>query len=759
MEINIRLVQKRDALYFTGKKVSVSIPDLTIDQLHTLCTLLKKRGIAAVPYFHDNKGCLIVHFAERFEPISLSLKSDEDKRSSYKIELKPTQDRITFNLQNQTERKVIEEWYVRRLQLTIAKKTSYHIIQKSPNVYYEATPIFVEDDMDSDVVAYRRFYVFSEYFEGKGLGFGVDIGTAYLSRYSVEYYFRTGNAARFEELKARQSPEYKGTLLYKGPNGRSRCYWDKWGGGTTLVETRSFTIDGRTFANSYEYFKSVYPKFDVKPSDLVAYVSFKGMGTVPVPAKSLFLTIATDNLNDDINQQDKYTAQQKRNLIDQFWNQLGNDVFGINSLPLETGYYTPNSNDGGVFDMPSLKFAGGQILYGPKRKHPFDYKKYYVQKYHKLRETGCYYTPPTIEREVHFVLPFEVPERGRQRIMNDLIHEASSITGKEIQPIDHLYNQDEYLEVMYDLKNNYEKGTVVFVFDNNDPSTYFTISQELKGWKIIRMTKQELNRKLNRLYNHPKGKGSWESYVSLNAFKVATELGCVPYMFDVPLSYHSQLVIDVSENYSHFGLGLLIYKQGMQRPVFDYVVKENPDGRNDSINPHLLKRYLKELIIKNLSVFSSNNITQMLVLRDGKDGNTEFSALTNVVEDLHGKLPEGFDFSFIEYHKKSFKSLRMFEYMNGEYKNPLEGSWLRINKSTAILFPTGEGTLTQGTASPILVKSKYKEVNLKNVLSDIFLTSQLNFGSPRVAQKLTYLAKRVDDLLKEKRSQMVTKIK
>ncbi len=383
-----------------------------------------------------------------------------------------------------------------------------------------------------------------------------------------------------------------------------------------------------------------------------------------------------------------------------------------------------------------------------------------------MKENGCYYVPPTLERDIHFIFPSSLTENNKNRLIEDLTKEVTSLTAKSVEPIDHVYDKDEHLSVIYQLKTNYEKGTVVFVFDTNEPSMYYTISQELQGWKIIRLTKQELSRKFNKLNNHPKGKSYWETYISLNAFKVVSELGCIPYMFEGELNYEAQLVIDVSENFSHFGLGLLIFNKKMTRPIFDYIIKPNPDSRNDLINSAMLEKYLLELLSKHLVTFNKYDINKLLVLRDGKENSSEYEIFAKVINMLKTQRPRStillspnFDFLFIEYHKKSLKSIRLFESINGNIHNPLEGSWLRINTSTAILMNTGVGTLTQGTSSPILIKSNYKEIDLIPVLKDIFLTSQLNFGSPRVAQKLTYLAKRIDDLLKERRAQEVIKLK
>jgi hypothetical protein len=757
METNIRFIQPGDALFLKARKVTLSKTDLSIDQLHTICTILKNRKIAATPYFENGKAFLLTEYRDLLRSQVIDLESADNTGAQIAIAIESIDELITLELHEPRQRRMIEELYLKRAQINILNNTGFKVISKSPNVYYDTQVLTDDEDPENDIVAYRRFYVFSEYFEGRGLGFGVDVGNSYFTKHSVEWYFANSLQSRFHELRERQSTEYKGTLLYKGPNGNIRCYFDRYDGNKTLQNTDSFVIKGRKFANSYEYFREVYPMFQVKPTDKVAYVSFKGMGTKPVPAKCLYLSISTENQNDD----DKYTAQQKRNLIDGFWKKVGHP-FGKNYLALKPEYYTPSPDDGGIFDMPEITFSNGFVLRPPAYKNGYIYKKYFLNKYHALKENGCFYVPPMMERNIHFAFPKDLDSRTRNKLMEDLLKDTSQLTDKAIDPTDHVYEKGQQLTTIYDLKNNYEKGVVVFVFDNNDPAVYYTISQELKGWKIIKMTKQELVRKFHKLTTHNKGKSIWENYVSLNAFKIVTELGCIPYIFKEQLHYPAQLVIDVSENYTHFGLGLLIWTSGMSKPLFDYVIRPNPDSRNDLINPLLLEKYLTELLSKHASEFQKLGITDLLVLRDGIENRSEYDVFVNVIGKLKSKpggLPGDFDFTFIEYHKKSQKSLRFFESERGEVKNPFEGSWLKINDATAVLMNTGMGTLTQGTSSPVLIRSNYKKVDLTHVLRDIFLTSQLTFSSPRVAQKQTYLAKRIDDLLRERRAQEVIKIK
>ena len=759
METNIRIVKYGNNLILSARKVSISKADLTSDELHTICTLLKNKKIAATPYAENNPYFLLIQSNEVFNSLEIELENSKNKGTKFSVVLTATADIIKLEIKNPDQRKLMEELYLKRSQINILQKTNFKIIKKSPNVYYDINPIEKEEDHESDIVAYRRFFVFAEYIEGQGLGFGVDIGNSYFTRSSVEEFYASGNQNRFHFLKERQSTEYKGTLLYKGPNGYSRCYFDRYDGRTTIANTDPFSHGGIKYSNSYDYFKRNYPYFPLNETDKVAFVSFKGMGTLPVPAKCLFLAVATENITDEFNQ-DRYTPQQKKNLIDGFWNKI-KLPFGFNYVDLNKNYYVPKE-DGGTFDLPPIMYGGKQALNPPPGKNPYLYKKYYLNKYFKLRENGCYYVPPVMEREIHFIYPEETSILTSNRLVDDMVKDVALLTKKNIEAIDHTYKKGEHLSAIYDLKNNYDQGTVVFVFDNHDPSVYYNISQELQGWKIIRLTKQELVRKYNKLKNHPKGKGYWETYISLNAFKIVTELGCIPYVFKAKLEYNAQLIIDVSEKYSFFGLGLLIYKEGMPTPVFDYIIKPNPDSKNDLINTHMLEKYLTELLSSHLETLKKYGINKLLALRDGIENKSEYDVFLKVIKNLKAKdlgLAEDFDFAFIEYHKKSLKSIRLFDFQNGEFRNPLEGSWFKINRRSAILMNTGEGTLTQGTSSPVLIKSNYKDIDLIAVLKDIFLTSQLNFGSPRVAQKITYLAKRIDDLLKEKRAQEVIKIK
>jgi hypothetical protein len=48
---------------------------------------------------------------------------------------------------------------------------------------------------------------------------------------------------------------------------------------------------------------------------------------------------------------------------------------------------------------------------------------------------------------------------------------------------------------------------------------------------------------------------------------------------------------------------------------------------------------------------------------------------------------------------------------------------------------------------------------MKNIVEDVFLSSQFNFSNPRIAQRLALPIVKADNLLQEKREQEVKRIK
>ena len=89
----------------------------------------------------------------------------------------------------------------------------------------------------------------------------------------------------------------------------------------------------------------------------------------------------------------------------------------------------------------------------------------------------------------------------------------------------------------------------------------------------------------------------------------------------------------------------------------------------------------------------------------------------------------------------------------------LEATAVLLDARTVVLVNTGAATLTQGTAEPIVLVARGEGVDMKAVAEYVHATSQLNWSSPRVAQKLPLPLKRTDDELKNRAAQEIRRTK
>jgi hypothetical protein len=199
----------------------------------------------------------------------------------------------------------------------------------------------------------------------------------------------------------------------------------------------------------------------------------------------------------------------------------------------------------------------------------------------------------------------------------------------------------------------------------------------------------------------------------------------------------------------------------MTLPIFDCVTKRKTDKKKEIINEEFLKDEFYKLISNYSEVIIENSVDSFLVTRDGNDCGIEFEVMKAVLDLLknEGKVPLNLSCTFIEYHKSSRKEIRLWEANDVHTDNILEGSYFKPNIETAIMSTTGAATLSQGTSDPIVLVNTENSNEFNRAIEDIFVNSQFNFSSPKKAQRLTLVAKRADDQLKEKRSQEIKRIR
>lgn len=764
METNLKLIKYGPGLMIKVRQYELIGESLTKDNAERFCTILSREsGIPAAP-MQVNGHWNTILTEQRLEIRKRAFQLDDRL-----IRVEPAEGLLTLSLKNSKDRQVIIDLYKRALLTQVMRKTDLWTIFGTPSIFYEKEP-FLKNDIVSrykvtDIQGFRRFEIADQYIESVGLSFSISVSTAFFTSLTVEDYFRLGHVDRFNRLAGRQR-EQKGTLMYDGPNGRSKCYFKAYKAEMTLATSGEMLVGNKKYDSHYEYYKEMAPNYDVKPNDTVACVSFPGMKEkqVLVPANKLILRVMNEVLDGSMSQSDKIPPQERIELMNKFWMKLGSQPFGKNFAPVLPSYYHPSAEKCGIIPLRPLMYGDNRRLQPPVVMNDKDYRKHFNSRKTFLQQFGCFYVPETMTREIHFVYPKSISEHLAEFFAQEACEMIFKLTGVKVDPIVERY--DLYDLMAADLTDNYgASGVVVFCFDHKDSVTYFNIRHELKDWQLKRLTSNELSKKYRgyaeykdgRSSNGNRGLKNWEGFIEQNVFDIIQQMGCLPYMIEPTLNYDMQLVIDVSAKSKFIALSLFMFGKKMTIPVTGEIIKSKTDTKSEEIARPFLERYLRALFTQNKALISRYQLNSMLILRDGKDCGEEFAALETVIEEFkqQGIFQTDFKYDFIEYHKSTLKQIRIWEKEGAIHVNCLEGSYLLLDQETAILNTTGAGTLNQGTASPIMIKKKYTDCDLLKVLQDVFITSQLNFSSPRVSQRLTYPAKRTDEQLKDKLSQEI----
>lgn len=764
-ELSIKLVEGGSSLVLKVKRITLKGEPLDASQVQSVCSEIGKRyKIPAVPYCEQDRQELLIPDGFYLPPNASFTIND------WVITASAPAITLTLSYTSNAYKQLIADLFKRAL-LIQAKKKFWTL--DSPRILYELQPF----EQIGLIKVFRRFEI-SETIQDQGLGISVGLTTSFFSKEPVEYYYENGRIEEFNALTNRQN-EQQGTMLYKGPNGYTKCYFVKYGYAKKLIETDQFKENGIEYKNSYDYYSRKYHgKYDVSPDDKVALVSFPNFpNKVYVPAKNLFPRIFNSSLPVELQNIDKISAGEKRTYIQEhFWKILGDNPFGRFLPKISKNFLTPRKEDFGLIPMPAIICGQNKVIASPEAKNEKIYKNHYQARKSNLDKYGCYFVPPTLSgSKLYFLFPNAVEETIRKRFVQDTLQYLQKVTRNEVEfeviipPTYHTY-----LEATVHLKNNYDNGMVIFVFDDTHPATYSLIDYELKGWGLKRATAAELQRKYRHLtrfeqalkvdHRYEDAKRSWDSYIEMNTLGILQKLNCIPFVVAPENFYYDmQIMIDVSEDFSHFCLSGMLYKPGMPIPILPCNTIRKTDAQQETINRQILKDELIKFFKQVKRYLNKYQPQKFLFARDGKDCKDEFNAIKEAFLELQQEGIIGCDavLDFVEYHKTTKKEVRMWDvFPDGGVGNVLEGTFYMYRKNMAILCTTGGATLSKHvTADPITVVNKYTNANLMNVLSDLFYGAQFNFSSPRVAQKHTLPMKRADDELAEKRAQEIKRLK
>ena len=365
--------------------------------------------------------------------------------------------------------------------------------------------------------------------------------------------------------------------------------------------------------------------------------------------------------------------------------------------------------------LPELEFAGGKVLGSPARIDPAQYKS-------TSGSVGkCWnrpvYTTCRCRRTARLTVPTRIvslrkPRRSYQETWRARFTKWTKVPFKA-----NLVTYNALTDATTRLRSSGPAGTVLFVLDVS-PAAYYDSAYHLAGWRVKRVTEASLRRHFRYLQegvrireqnemNVRKGWQKWDRYVQMNALGVLQQMDGIPYRIPSIGNFEAQLAIDVGYDRRHVAMSLLVARGKTLSPSFRIVteVHAKTDHKLETINPMILADMVLQIFGR---VFRGkfDPLRSLLVIRDGEFRGQEktgvYQALLRLKEK--GFLALDASSSLAELHKTSQKNIRVWE-RESETRivNPLECQAVMLSANLAVLATTGEGTLNQGTAEPMVV--------------------------------------------------------
>jgi hypothetical protein len=765
IEANVRIFNYGTELFIDARRAVVTGHFISPEILQKTCNSLRfSHGKAAVPINQADAPELFILPASPFEPLEVK-REDED----WQVVVSDTGQIRRLRFESAKDAWLMADLVQRYILVQLDKRSDLWQVD-SPRIFCDAEPFQVEDG----ICAYRRYHVSVIPIEDEGLGVITHISTSFFTTDTVADFFRTDlpDAERqslrkhFKRLTQRQE-EQKGTLLYDLGRSQRKCYFDSFLEGVTCATTGKLLVKGKTYGSLLDYYAQKHPHIEVEADDLVARVSFKRLSVpVPVAAHLLRLRVMNQNLPDSLKQVDKILPEERARLVDELWSKL---PWKILDKGMRHGLWQPDESRIVRLTPPPLKFGNGRTLYAPSERSIAAYRQYFRRRLSHLNKYGCYDVPPAMQRQIYFAVPNSVPEDAAKRLASDLVARLSRWTQIKTLSWDIMHYSD--IEDAASKLDGKRPGVVVFVFEDLDPSTYFLISYTLKSWRVKRITWYEMRWRYNLLARterlpeparNSKDLSKWRSFVETSALDVLQLLDCVPWMIARKLYYDAQLAIDVGAKKRFFALSVLVNRFSNLKPTFALrtLVEHKPDTKRETIGREIL--YDKALELFELLPHQQfDPLDSLLVLRDGHECGKELEAIEDARRQLvkRGFLAEDAVVHVVDFLKGSEKDIRLWGHESDIRSNVLEGTAVLLSEDRIVMAATGTATLAQGTADPIILQPNGSGINLVAVASDVLAAAQLNWSSPRVAQRLPLPSKRNDDELKNRAAQEIRRLK
>ena len=762
IETNIRIVEPGIELRLPTRcaKVKTLVPSAKM--LEKVCNQFASRNLAAV-YCPQRQQILVL------TPNLISQFVVEDNKENWTVEVVDGGENQNLQFsQSKNDALLLAQLIERQIIIEIKRRSKMQTFD-SPRIFQDTKPFKTVKDID----AYRRFEVSALPIQASGVGISVDISTAFFSHWTVADVFRDDipdyeqqrRQEDFEFLSQRQRGQ-KGTLLYDLENKQRKCYFDKFLPRVTCATTGTLFVNGQTYSSLLEYYKRKHPHLKIYADDCVAMVCFKGIDQPqPVAAKLLRLRVMNESLPRSLKQIDKISPKERRRLISGFWQSLGSNPLGSTILPVSQDFWCPEEKQIINLRPPTLQFSNGATLPAPQKRDYGKLKEHYRQRLPLLHKVGCLEIPILTQRIVHFAIPKKVHQEMRGCLIRDITENLRQLTKVPITSEPLLY--DSLDDVFSKLKHYPNPGTVVFVFDEETPETYYTVSRQLSNWRVKRITFRVLTNKFGRLKSTRNHSGNqpfrtdrgWKSFIEMITLDGLQQMDCILWDLKDEPAYDAHLAIDVGREGRYFALSLLTFHPSLRICT---VVKTKTDIKKETINGAILGEEIIELCNEVAQRKDFQRLRSLLVLRDGRECGGELEAIYTAKQELIKRrfFTEEVTVDVVDFHKSIAKNPRLWEKMErNRVEQTLEGKALILDNCTIVLATTGAPTLHQGTADPVMLVGRNDGVDMVRVTKAVYASTHLNFSNPNVAQKLPLELKRTDDALTSRDSQEIRRIR
>ncbi len=767
LETNIRVVIGGSAIRLPVRYAKVDAAHLTSKELERVCNLLNSRHhLPARPVGGSENEVVVVSD----KPLS-QLKVEDDNMTL--IVRDAGTDGLSVGLEDVQGKSLVPALLERALLSQVPALTSLWRLD-SPRKWLERDPFETREGIE----AYRRFEISSLYVEDVGVGFSVDVGTAFLASHTLDYFFAHGVSPDvskqrqdiFERITSRQRGQ-KGTLAYRIGSTTTVCYFEKANHGQTCSRTPEFKLHGQTYRSLHDYYAQRHPDANVKPEEPAVLVSFRGLDQpVWVAARLLRVRVMNDSLPDSLASVDKIPPGDRVHMIENFWAFFEEAPFGRIPLKISKGFWRPEASRIISVPIPPLEFAEGKVLDPPSRSEVATLKQHYRERLQMLESGGVHHFPPTTNRVIHCAYPTAVPAEVASEFSGEIARVLSKWTNVPFKT--NLSGYNSIMEATTRLRTTNQAGTVIFVLDEK-PASYYDSAFQLAGWRLKRATQKSVLKHYKYLregvwdrtkkeMSQRKGWQKWAQYVQMNALDVLQQMDGIPFRVPSVGEFEAQLGIDVGYDRRHVAISLLIAREKDAAPSFRIIteVHAKTDHKLETINPTILADMVLQIFGK-VSRGKFTALRSLLVLRDGEFRGQERTALYQAFLRLKEKGFLSLDAitALGEVHKSSQKNIRLWERASEEsITNPIEGSAVVISSNLAVLTTTGAATLHQGTAEPMTIVCEGTDGLLAKVVEATAAGAQLNWASPGVAQRLPLVFKRTDEELEIRYAQEIRRI-